>query len=69
MEPLTHNCGGSVIDTFALGPTGTMQKPNFVIFHNGRREIPITVNTMELLTQNCGGSAIDTFALGPTGTV
>ena len=41
MEPLTQNWGGSVIDTFALGLPGTVQKPNFVIFHNGRQEIRI----------------------------
>ena len=42
MEPLTQNCGGLVIDTFALGQQGTVLKPNFVIFHNGRQEIPIS---------------------------
>ena len=69
MEPLTQTCGGSVVDTFALGPTGNMQNPNFVIFHNGRQEIRIFADNDGTLEPKLWGSVIDTFALGPLGTV
>ena len=49
MDPLTQICGGLVIDTFPLGPTGAVQKPNFVFFHNGWREILISVNNKVLI--------------------
>ena len=32
MDPLTQICGGSVIDTFPLGPPRNFQKPKFVFF-------------------------------------
>ena len=67
MDPLTQICGGSVIDTFPLGPPGTFQKPNFVFFHNGLQEILISVNNDGPLDPNLWGSVIDTFPLGPPG--
>ena len=55
MDPLTQICGGSVIDTFPLGTPGALQKPNFVFFHNGRREILISVNNDGPLDPNLWG--------------
>ena len=56
MDPLTQICGGgSIIDTFPLGPAGTFQKPNFVFFHNIRREISISVNNDGPLDPNLWG--------------
>ena len=69
MDPLTQICGGSVIDIFPLGPPGAIQKPNFVVFHNRRREILISFNNDGSRHPNLWGSVIDTFLIGPPGTV
>ena len=55
MDPLTQIYGGSGIDTFPLGPPGAFQKPNFVFFHNGQREISISVNNDGPLDPNLWG--------------
>ena len=55
MDPLTQICGGSVIDTFPLGPPGTFQKPNFVFFIMADEKFRFLSTMMDPLTQICGG--------------
>ena len=55
MEPVTQTCGGSVIDTFALGPTGNVQNPILWFFIMAKGEILISVDNDGTLVPNLWG--------------
>ena len=55
IEPLTQTCRGSVIDIFALGPTGTMQNQILWFFIMAKVEISISVDNDGTLDPNLWG--------------